>query len=71
MEKCGPRRNQTKYIYRPKGFEERYSKMYFLLNLSHCVKSYEHFCQIYQNHSPNMVMSRDPGSKFRKCLFFA
>ena len=27
-------------------------------------------CQIYQNHSPNMVMSRDPGFKFRKFLFF-
>ena len=32
-----------------------------LLNLSHCVKSYGHLCQIYHDHSPNMVMSRDPG----------
>ena len=48
--------------------------MYFLLNLSHYVKSYEHFCQIlaffYDACSPNMVMSRDPRSKFRKFLFF-
>ena len=36
--------------------------MLFLLNLSRCVKSYGHLCQIYQNYSPNMVMSRDPGS---------
>ena len=55
-------------IHRSKGFDESYSKMYFLLNLSHFVKSYGHLCQIYQNHSPNMVMSR--GFKFRKFLFF-
>ena len=35
--------------------------MQILLNLSQCVNSYGHVCQIYQNHSPNMVMSRDPG----------
>ena len=28
-----------------------------------------HLCQIYQNHSPNMVMSRDRGFKFRTFLF--
>ena len=33
--------------------------MYFLLNLSHYVKSYGHLCQIYQNHSLNIVISRD------------
>ena len=44
--------------------------MYFLLNLSHCVKSYGHLCQIYQNPSLNMVMLRDPGLKFVKFLFF-
>ena len=33
----------------------------FLLNLRHCVKSYGHLSQIYQSHSPNVVMSRDPG----------
>ena len=46
-------------------------KMEFLLNLSHCVKSYGHLCKIYQNHSLNMVMSRDSGLKFRNLLFFA
>ena len=66
MGKCVPRRNQTN-LYRSKDFEESYSKM---LNLSHCVKSYGHLCQIYQNHSPNMVMSRDPDFKFGKFLFF-
>ena len=46
-------------------------KCSFLLNLSHCIKSYGHLCHIYQSHSPTMVMSRDPGFKFRKFLFFA
>ena len=41
------------------------------IELSHCVKRCGHLCQIYQNHSPNMVMSRDPGFTFRKFLFFA
>ena len=47
--------------------------MYFLLNLSHCVKSYGHFCQIltfYDVCSPNMVMSRYPRSKFDKIFYF-
>ena len=48
--------------------------MYFLLNLSHYVKSYGHLCQIlaffYNARSPDMAMSRDPRSKFRKTLFF-
>ena len=39
--------------------------------MSYCVKSYGNLCQIYQNHSLNMVMSREPGFKFRKFLFFA
>ena len=56
-------------IYRWKGFDESYSKK-ILLNLSDCVKSYGHLCQIYQNHSQNMVMSRDPYFKFRKFLSF-
>ena len=33
-------------IYHSKGIDESYPKMYFLLNLSHHVKSYEHLCQI-------------------------
>ena len=45
MEKCGPPRNQTNYISF-KGTDESYPKMYFLLNLSHYVKSYGHLCQI-------------------------
>ena len=37
-------------IYHWKGFDESYSKMYFLLNLGYCVESYGHLCQFYQNH---------------------
>ena len=33
-------------IYHSKGIDESYPKMYFLLNLSHYVKSHGHFCQI-------------------------
>ena len=51
MRKCGPRIYR---IYRWKEFDESYPKMYFLLNLSHCVKSYGHLCQMYQNHSPKI-----------------
>ena len=44
--------------------------MYFILNLSHYINSCGHFCQIfYDARSPNMVISRDPRSKFRKFLF--
>ena len=50
MEKCGP--PQTKQIiYHSKGIDESYQKM---------------FWQFYDTRSPNMAMSRDPRSKFRK-----
>ena len=64
-----PRRNKIDIV--GKVLMRAIQKCKFLLNLRHCVKSYGHLCQIYQNHSPNMVMSRDPGFKFRKFLFFA
>ena len=32
-------------IYDSKGIDKTYPKMYFVLNLSHCVKSYGHFFQ--------------------------
>ena len=61
MGKCGPPRNQTNYVS-----IEGY--------LSHYVKSCGHFCQIlaffYDARSPNMVISRDPRSKFRKIFYF-
>ena len=61
----------NKICNRSKGFDESYLKMSFLLlNLSHCVQSYGHLCQIYHNNSPNMVMSCYPGFKFRKFLFW-
>ena len=33
-------------IHHSKGFDTSYPKMYFLLNLGHCVKSYGYLCQI-------------------------
>ena len=49
--------------------------MYFLLNLSHYVKSYGHLCQFLafftiRARSPNMAMSRNPRGKFKKKLLF-
>ena len=44
--------------------------MYFLLNVSHYVKSFGHFVKFwpfYYPHSPNMVMSRDPEANFLFC----
>ena len=39
--------HETKQIiYQLKDIDKSYPKMYFLLNLSHYVKSYGHFCQI-------------------------
>ena len=46
-------------------------KCNFLLNLSHCVKSYGHLHQINHDHSPNMAMSLDHGFKFGKFLSLA
>ena len=61
-------------IYHSKGIDESYPKMCFLLNLSYYVKSFGYFCQnfgiFYNAHSPNMVMSRGPRSKFRKFFYF-
>ena len=39
-------RETKQIIYHSKGIDESYRKMYFLLNLSHYVKSCGHFCQI-------------------------
>ena len=58
-------------IYLSKGIDESYLKMYLLLNLSHYVKSYGHLCQFLAFFMmPNMAMSRDPRSKFRKKKIF-
>ena len=66
-------RETKQLIYHSKGIDESYPKMYLLFNLSHYVKSCGHFCQIlaffYDARSPDMVMSRDPRSKFQKFLF--
>ena len=39
-------RETKQIIYHSKGIDMSYPKMYFLLNLSHYVKSYGHLCQI-------------------------
>ena len=39
-------RETKQIVYYSKGIDESYPKMYFLLNLSHYVKRYEHLCQI-------------------------
>ena len=39
-------RETKQIIHHLKGIDESYPKMYFLLNLSHYVKSCGHFCQI-------------------------
>ena len=41
-------RETKQIIYHSKGIDESYPKLYFLLNLSHHVKSYSHFCQILE-----------------------
>ena len=38
-------RETKQIIHHSKGIDESYPKMYFLLNLSHYVKSYGHLCQ--------------------------
>ena len=73
MAKFRPPRNQQ-IIHRSKGIDKSYPKMCFLLNLSHIVKSYGHVCQIlalYNARSSNMIMSRDPGCKFRKLFILS
>ena len=71
MGKCGFGGTKQNIYIVGKVLMRAIQKCNFLLNLSHYVKSYGHLCQFYQNHSPNMVMSRDPGFKFQKFLFFA
>ena len=39
-------RETKQIIYHSKGIDWNYPKMYFLLNLSHYIKSYGHLCQI-------------------------
>ena len=39
-------RETKQIIYHSKGIDESYPQMYFLLKLSHYVKSYWHLCQI-------------------------
>ena len=46
MAKFGPPRTHTNYISRSKSIAKSCLKMFFLLNLSHCLKSYGNFCQI-------------------------
>ena len=45
IAKSGPLRNQANYTSF-EGFDKSYPKIYFLLNLSHCLKSRGHICRI-------------------------
>ena len=38
-------------IYISKGFDKSYPRMYYLLNLSHCVKRYGHLCHLCKQNS--------------------
>ena len=67
--KFGPPPNQTSYIYHSKGIDKNYSKMYCLLNLSLCVKSYGHFCQILAFLQCPRTKYGHVRSKFRIFLF--
>ena len=40
-------RETKQIIYHSKGSDESYSKMYFVLNLSHYIKSCGHFCRFW------------------------
>ena len=68
-------RETKQVIYHSKGIDESYPKMYFLLNLSHYVKSYGHLFQILAFFMmPGLqiwpAMSRDPRRKFLKNFIF-
>ena len=62
-------------IYRSKGIDESYPKMYFFLKFEPlCQKLWafmSNFGIFYDARSPNMAISRDPRSKFRKNSIFS
>ena len=69
-------RKTKQIIYHSKGIGESYPKIYFLLNLKKplCQKLWAFLSNLgifYDARSPNMVMSHDPGSKFRKIFMFS
>ena len=66
---------ETKHIiYHLKGIDGSYPKMYFLLNLSHYVKSYGHLCQIlafFTMPAPQIWPCHvTKEANFQKILFF-
>ena len=67
MEKCGTCQNQTKYISFER-FQRVLFKNVIFIEFGHCVKSYWHLCQIYQEHSSNIIMSHDPGFKLSNSI---
>ena len=72
-EKCGPPRNQTNYISFERYWWELSKNVLFIEFESLCQKLWafmSNFDIFYDARSPNMAMSRDPRSKFRKILFF-
>ena len=67
-------RETKQIIYHSKGIDESYPKMYFLLNLSHCVKSYGHLCQFLAFFTMPALQiwpcHVTQGANFEKNLFF-
>ena len=53
-------------IYRWKGFDERLFKNVFFIEFEQLCQKLWAFMSILWNRSPNMVMARDSGFKFRK-----
>ena len=70
------RRESKRIIHHSKGIDESYPKMYVLfIQFEPLCQKLWTFCQIlaffYSARSPNMVMSSDSRSKFRKCFILS
>ena len=71
MGKCGPRRNRKKYKLLER-FRCQLLKMQFFIEFEPLYqKVWAFMSNLPKTTRKNMVMSRDPGFKFRKFLFFA
>ena len=64
-------RRTKQNIHRSKGFDESYPKCTFYWIWATVSKVMGIYVKIYCDHSPNIVMSRDPSCKLWKFLFFA
>ena len=68
-------RDWPQIIYHSKGIDETYPKIYFFIEFEPLCQKLWAFMSIfgsfYDARSPNMAMSRDPRSKFRKNFIFS